>query len=129
MKHESPSIHTTFLNNQLCSQSVRQRWRRLNLRSACKDLYIKQFPALGHSSTCMPPFFEKAQTTLPLRFRIDVKTEAAEPQDAEKSFSFFFQLFFRPLGKMAKCVRSCLKCIGALTSKSIQRCLRTYCQK
>lgn len=34
-----------------------------------------------------------------------------------------------PLGTQAKCVRSCLKCIGALTSKSIKSCPHAYCQK
>lgn len=44
-------------------------------------------------------------------------------QDAERKKKSFFQHFSPPSGARAACVRSRLKCINTLTSKTIRRCL------
>lgn len=114
-------------------------------------LRMKRFPALGHSSTCtlqlvkrlMRCFHrvishwcaERSSEAKPHVWELDGRTDEETEGGSECTLSgcrekrFFFSPALFPLGTQAKCVRSCLKCIGALTSKSAQRRPHAYCQR
>lgn len=113
-------------------------------------LRMKRFPTLGHGSTCMLQLVkrlmrcfhrvishwcaERSGEAEPHVWELDGRTDEETEGGSECTLSgcreklFFFPALF-PLGTQAKCMRSCLKCIGALTSKSAQRRPHAYCRR
>lgn len=113
-------------------------------------LRMKRFPTLGHGSTCMLQLVkrlmrcfhrvishwcaERSGEAEPHVWELDGRTDEETEGGSECTLSgcreklFFFPALF-PLGTQAECMRSCLKCIGALTSKSAQRRPHAYCQR